>query len=442
MFTQLTERFEGILKTLRGHGKVSEKNIQDALKEVRRALLEADVNYKVVKEFLDEVQAESVGEKVLQSVTPGQQIIKIIHDRMVHLLGGQHRPVRFAKHPAPTVWMLVGLQGSGKTTTCGKLAARFAKAGRKPLMVACDLARPAAVEQLVRLGKQINVPVHTGAAGAKPINVAVAGLAAATAAHSDLVILDTAGRLHVNDELMQEVAALKGRVHPTETFFVADAMTGQDAVTSAKAFTERVGVDGVIFTKLDGDARGGAALSVVKVAGAPILFAGVGEKIEDLEPFHPDRMAARILGMGDVVTLVEKAQEAVDAKLAQKWEEKLRKAQFDFEDVLEQLKQLEKMGPLESVLGMIPGVGGKLKGLAVDPQAQKRTEAIILSMTPQERRQPEILNGSRRQRIAHGSGTSIQEVNRLIKQFGMMQKMMKTLNKPGRRGRGGIPFPV
>ena len=442
MFGELTERFEGILKTLRGHGKVTEKNIEDALKQVRRALLEADVNYKVVKEFLEQVQTESIGAKVLQSVAPGQQIIKVIHGKLVDLLGGQHRPVRFAKSPAPTIWMLVGLQGSGKTTTCGKLAARFAKAGRKPFLVACDLARPAAVEQLVRLGKQINVPVHTGPARAKPIDVAVNGLAAGAMNRSDLVILDTAGRLHVNDELMQEVAALKERVHPTETFFVADAMTGQDAVISAQAFATQVGIDGVIFTKLDGDARGGAALSVVKVAGAPILFAGVGEKIEDLEPFHPDRMAARILGMGDVVTLVEKAQETVDAQLARKWEEKLRKAQFDFEDFLEQLKQLEKMGPLESVLGMIPGIGGKLKGLAIDPRAQKRTEAIILSMTLAERRHPEILSGSRRQRIARGSGNSIQEVNRLIKQFGAMQKMMRTLSKPGRRGLGGIPFPV
>lgn len=438
MFDQLGERLERVFKTLRGHGKVSEKNIEEALKHVRRAFLEADVNYKVVKEFLDEVQKESLGTEVLNSVTPGQLIIKIIHDRLVALLGGQHRPVRFAKSPQPTVWMLVGLQGSGKTTTCAKLAARYAKAGRKPFLVACDLQRPAAIEQLKRLGKQLNIPVHSGTG--TPLDVATGGLAAAISSHCDLVIFDTAGRLHVNDELMEEVAAIKSRITPTETFFVADAMTGQDAVSSAGAFAEKVGVDGVIFTKIDGDARGGAALSVAKVTGVPILFTGVGEKIEDLEPFHPDRMASRILGMGDVVSLVEKAQQTIDTARAREMEEKLRKAQFDFEDFLEQMQQLKKMGPLDSLLEMLPGVGRQLKGMSVDPKAQGRMEAMILSMTPTERRRPEIINGARRLRIAKGSGNSIQDVNRLIKQFSAMQKMMKQFTKAGKKGALRMPL--
>ncbi|HUU45937.1 MAG TPA: signal recognition particle protein, partial [Acidobacteriota bacterium] len=370
-------------------------------------------------------------------ITPGQQITRIIHHKLVALLGGAHRPVRFAKSGRPTIWMLVGLQGSGKTTTCAKLASQFGKAGRHPHMVACDLARPAAIEQLKKLGRELNIPVHAGTGS--PQSVAVAGIDAAREAGADLIILDTAGRLHVDDELMAEVAALKDAVNPTETFFIADAMTGQDAVSSASAFAERVGLDGVILTKIDGDARGGAALSVVNVTGVPILFAGVGERTADLEPFHPDRMASRILGMGDVVGLVEKVQETVDAKQAQRWEEKLRKAQFDFEDFLDQLAQLKKMGPLESVLGMIPGIGRQLKGMSIDEGAQARTEAMILSMTPYERRHPEVLNGSRRLRIARGSGNTIQDVNRLIKQFGMMQKMMKGAGKMGRRGFRGLP---
>jgi len=439
MFSNLSDRLDTVFKTLRGHGKITEANVRDALKQVRRALLEADVNYKVVKSFLDAVTEESLGEKVLSSVTPGQQIIKIIYDKMVALLGGQHRPVRFAKHPAPTIWMLVGLQGSGKTTTCGKLAMHFAKAGRKPHMIAADLARPAAVEQLKTLGRQLNIPVHSGTGN--PRDVAVAGVKAATEASADLIILDTAGRLHIDDTLMGEVAAIKDKVQPTEVFFVADAMTGQDAVTSAAAFAQQVGIDGIIFTKIDGDARGGAALSVVRATGVPILFVGTGEKLDGLEPFHPDRMVQRILGMGDVVSLVEKAQETFDASKAAKLEEKLRKAQFDFEDFYEQLQQLKKMGPLESVLGMIPGVGKQLKGLKVDERMQKRMEAIILSMTPEERRRPELLNGSRRLRIAKGSGNSIQDVNRFLKQFEAMQKMFKTMSKGGMKGMPRMPMP-
>jgi signal recognition particle subunit SRP54 len=438
MFANLAERFEGIFKTLRGHGKITETNVQDALKQVRRALLEADVNYKVVKAFLDDVQAESLGDKVLKSISPGQQIIKIIHDRLVDLLGGEHRPVRFAKSPAPTVWMMVGLQGSGKTTTCGKLAGRFAKAGRHPYMIAADLARPAAVDQLRTLGLQLNVPVYSGTG--KAVDVAVAGLEAAAQAGADLVIVDTAGRLHVDEELMAEVAAIKARTEPTETFFVADAMTGQDAVTSASVFAQRVGIDGVIFTKIDGDARGGAALSIVHVTGVPILFVGTGEKIDCIEPFHPDRMASRILGMGDVVGLVEKAQEAVDQEQAAQWEQKFRKAQFDLQDFYEQLQQLKKMGPLESVLGMLPGMS-KIKGLTIDERAQRRMEAMILSMTTEERRRPEIINGSRRLRIARGSGNSVQDVNRLLKQFAGMQKMIKSMSKGGLKGMPKLPMP-
>jgi signal recognition particle subunit SRP54 len=438
MFSSLAERFEGIFKTLRGHGKISESNVQEALKQVRRALLEADVNYKVVKAFLDEVQAESLGDKVLKSVSPGQQIIKIIHDRLVALLGGEHRPVRFARLPAPTIWMMVGLQGSGKTTTCGKLAGRFAKSGRRPYMIAADLARPAAVEQLRTLGRQLDVPVYSGTGNA--VDVAVAGVEAATRAGADLVIIDTAGRLHVDDELMAEISAIKSRTAPTETFFVADAMTGQDAVTSASAFSERVGIDGVIFTKIDGDARGGAALSIVRVTGVPILFVGTGEKIDGIEPFHPDRMASRILGMGDVVGLVEKAQEAVDQDQATQWEEKFRKAQFDLQDFYEQLQQLKKMGPLESVLGMLPGMS-KIKGLTIDERAQGRMEAMILSMTAEERGHPEIINGSRRLRIARGSGNSVQDVNRLLKQFAGMQKMVKSMSKGGFKGMPRMQMP-
>ena len=438
MFDQLGERLERVFKTLRGHGKVSEKNIEEALKHVRRAFLEADVHFKVVKEFLDDVQKESLGTEVLNSVTPGQLIIKIIHDKLVGLLGGEHRPVRFAKSPHPTIWMLVGLQGSGKTTTCAKLAARFAKAGRKPMLVACDLQRPAAIDQLQRLGKQLGIPVHTGTGS--PLDVAVAGLDAAVKAHCDLVIVDTAGRLHVNDELMDEVAAIKSHIVPTETFFVADAMTGQDAVSSAGAFASKVGIDGVIFTKIDGDARGGAALSIAKVTGVPILFSGVGEKIEDLEPFYPDRMASRILGMGDVVSLVEKAQASIDLSRAKEMEEKLRKAQFNFEDFLDQMQQIKKMGPLDSILGMLPGVGRQMKGMSLDPKAQGRMEAMILSMTQAERRRPEIINGSRRLRIAKGSGNSIQDVNRLIKQFAAMQKMMKQFTKAGPKAMKNLPF--
>jgi len=438
MFSNLAERFEGIFKTLRGHGKISETNVQDALKQVRRALLEADVNYKVVKAFLDEVQAESLGDKVLKSISPGQQIIKIIHDRLVDLLGGQHRPVRFAKSPAPTIWMMVGLQGSGKTTTCGKLAGRFAKAGRRPYMIAADLARPAAIDQLRTLGRQLNIPVYSGTGTA--IDVAVAGLEAAAQAGADLVILDTAGRLHVDDDLMAEVTAIKARTEPTETFFVADAMTGQDAVTSASAFSERIGIDGVIFTKIDGDARGGAALSIVRVTGIPILFVGTGEKIDCIEPFHPDRMASRILGMGDVVGLVERAQDVVDQEQAAEWEQKFRKAQFDLQDFYEQLQQLKKIGPLESVLGMLPGMS-KIKGLTIDERAQGRMEAMILSMTTEEKRRPEIINGSRRLRIAKGSGNSVQDVNRLLKQFAGMQKMIKTMSKGGFKGMPRLPMP-
>jgi signal recognition particle subunit SRP54 len=440
MFSNLSERLDGIFKTLRGQGKITEANVKDALKQVRRALLEADVNYKVAKSFLEDVQAESTGEKVLQSVTPGQQIIKIIYDKMVALLGGRHRPVRFAKSPDPTIWMLVGLQGSGKTTTCGKLAMHFRKAGRKPYMIAADLARPAAIEQLKTLGRQLDVPVYS--AKGTPKDVATQGIAAAKEAEADLIILDTAGRLHVDDQLMGEVATIKEAIEPTEVFFVADALTGQDAVSSASVFAERVGIDGVIFTKIDGDSRGGAALSVVKATGVPILFVGTGEKLDGLEPFYPDRMVSRILGMGDVVSLVEKAQEHFDLDQAAKLEKKLRKAEFDFEDFYEQLQQLKKMGPLESVLGMIPGLSKQMKGLTIDDSAQKRMEAMILSMTLEERRNPQIINGSRRLRIAKGSGNSIQDVNRLIKQFGAMQKMIKSMSKGGMKGFPKMPFPL
>jgi signal recognition particle subunit SRP54 len=439
MFGDLSDRLDGIFKTLRGHGKLSETNIKDALKEVRRAFLEADVNYKVAKKFIAGVEAESLGERVLTSVTPGQMIIKIVHDRLVALLGGQSREMAYNARGL-TIWMMVGLQGSGKTTGCAKLALRSKRAGRKPLLVAADIYRPAAKDQLNILGKSLDIPVFSTDDDA--VTIAVKAVAHAEEHELDLLILDTAGRLHINEELMDELRRMREAIKPTEIMLVADAMTGQDAVKSADEFNRAIGIDGVMLTKTDGDARGGAALSILEVTGRPIKFVGTGEKTSDLDVFHPERQASRILGMGDVVSLVEKAQEAVDLEKAAELEKKLRRAEFTFEDFYDQLQQVKKMGSLESILSMIPGVGKSLKNLPIDDKALDRVEAMIQSMTPQERRNPSILNGSRRMRIAKGSGNSIQDVNKIIKQFGEMQKMVKRIGRMGPKALGKMKFPL
>jgi signal recognition particle subunit SRP54 len=427
MFEDLTIKLEGIFKKLRGRGKLSESNIKDALKEVRRALLEADVNYKVVKEFISQVEAKAIGQEVLRSITPGQQIIKIVHEELIDLLGKTGTEVSFSQKP-PTVFMLVGLQGSGKTTACGKLARYYRKKGRFPLLVAADVYRPAAVDQLKILGKSLDLPVFWS--NKKPVKICEDSVNQAKKDGQDLVIIDTAGRLHIDQPLMQELLEIKKAVSPDEITLVADAMTGQDAVNIAKTFEEKIGLDGIFLTKMDGDARGGAALSIRAVTGKPIKFVGTGEKLDALEMFHPDRMASRILGMGDVVSLVEKAEETMSLEEAEKLEKKLRKEAFTLEDFYSQLQQIKKMGSLDSILGMIPGLGGKvMKGLKIDDKAMVRVEAMINSMTKEERLKPHGIDGSRRRRIAKGSGASVQDVNKLLKQFFMMQKMIKNLGK-------------
>lgn len=426
MFNELSDKLESVFKKLRGHGKLNEKNVKDALKEVRLALLEADVNFRVVKKFVKSVTEEALGAEVLQSISPGQQIIKIVHDKLVEILGGESDPIRISSAP-PTVIVLVGLQGSGKTTMCGKLALHFRQKNKSPLLVAADVYRPAAVDQLKTLGKSIEIPVFHE--DVKPPEMAKKALKAARDNNHDVLIVDTAGRLHIDDALMEELENIKQEIDPDEVLLIADAMTGQDAVNIASEFNSRLDLSGVLLTKMDGDARGGAALSIKQVTGKPIKMVGVGEKLSDLEVFHPDRMASRILGMGDVITLVEKAQATMDAKEAEKLEKKLRKETFTLEDFYNQLQQLKKMGPLESLVGMLPGVGNALKGINVDDSAMERVEAIIQSMTPEERRKPDILDGSRRKRIAEGSGNSVVDVNRLMKQFNMMQKMIKKFSR-------------
>jgi signal recognition particle subunit SRP54 len=427
MFEDLTAKLEGIFKKLRGRGKLSETNIKDALKEVRLALLEADVNYKVVKEFVSQVQAKAIGQDVLTSITPGQLVIKIVNDELTTLLGKERLEVKFSTQP-PTIFMLVGLQGSGKTTACGKLARYYRKKGKFPLLVAADVYRPAAIDQLMILGKMLDIPVFSS--DDKPVRICSNSLEHARKEGKDLVIIDTAGRLHIDEPLMQELLNIKKAVSPQEVILVADAMTGQDAVNIATTFEEKLGLDGFFLAKMDGDARGGAALSIRAVTGRPIKFVGVGEKLDQLEMFYPDRMASRILGMGDVVSLVEKAQEAVDLEKTEKLEKKLRKEAFTLDDFYDQLQQLKRMGPLESILEMIPGMGAKmLRGLRIDEKAMVRVEAMINSMTKEERQKPNIIDGSRRRRIARGSGASVQDVNQLLKQFFMMQKMIKNVAK-------------
>jgi len=424
MFEELSTRLEGVFRTLRGRGKLTEASVEEALKEVRRALLEADVNFRVVKDFIARVSEEALGHKVLTSITPGQQVVGIVHRELVTLLGAESPTLELSGSPA--VIMLVGLQGSGKTTTCAKLALHLRKSGRKPVLVGADVYRPAAKDQLTQLADSLDLPSYTS--DADPVSIAQQAVARAPRENWDTVLVDTAGRLHIDDELMQELERIRDVVKPVETLYVADAMSGQEAVHVAESFHSRLGVTGIIFAKIDGDARGGAALSIRAVTGIPIKFLGTGEKPSNFEPFHADRLASRILGMGDVVTLVEKAQEAVDGQEAEKLARKLRKEAFTFEDFLTQLHQLKKMGSLSDILGMLPGMGGgKLKGLEVDDRSLVRIEAMIQSMTPHERQHPDVLNGSRRKRIARGSGSTIQDVNRFLKQFVAMQKMARQM---------------
>lgn len=448
IFEGLSERLQATFKKLRGHGKLTEKEVNEAMRDVRMALLEADVNFKVVKDFINKVKERAVGQNILDTLTPAQAVIKIVDEELTALMGGTQSRLNISPTP-PTVIMMVGLQGAGKTTTAGKLALSLKKQGKRPLLVADDIYRPAAVKQLQVLGEQLDVPVFSMESGTDAVTIAGAAVPYANAHAADVIIIDTAGRLHVNEELMQELKTIKGEVRPHEILLVVDAMTGQDAVNVAASFNEDLGLDGVVLTKMDGDARGGAALSVKAVTGCPIKFVGMGEKLEALEPFHPDRMASRILGMGDVLSLIEKAQTVYDLEEAKKMEKKFRKDEFTLDDFLSQLQQVRKMGSFEQILGMLPGMGNikkQLEGVNVDLNGKeiKHVEAIIRSMTPKERADVNLLNGSRRKRIAMGSGTRVQEVNKVLKQFAEMRKMMKKMTKlqngPMGLGRFKLPF--
>ncbi len=438
MFNDLSERLNNVFKNLRGKGKLSETNIQDSLKEIRMALLEADVNFKIVKNFINEIQARAVGQEVLKSLEPGHQVVKIVHEQLIHLMGGEKVNVRIHDNRLTKI-MLVGLQGSGKTTACAKLASFFRKKGAKPILSACDIYRPAAIHQLQVLGKQLDIPVVSKETK-NVIDIAKETIKIANDNQSTLAIFDTAGRLHIDKDMMQEVKDLKNFLDPDYIFFVADAMTGQDAVNVAKEFNDLLEFNGVILTKMDGDARGGAALSIKAVTNKPIAFIGIGEKISDLEEFYPDRMASRILGMGDVLSLIEKAQATMDMDVAEKMAKRLSKNQFTFTDFLEQMQQIKKMGTMEQIMNMIPGLGAKgMKDFKVDEKELKHTEAIIYSMTLKEREKPDLINGSRRLRIAKGSGTSVQQVNRLLKQFEQMKLMLKNMNNS--KFMKKLPFP-
>lgn len=445
-FESLASRLQSTFDKLRGKGKVTEEDVTKAMREVRLALLEADVNFKVVKEFVSRVKERAIGQDVLKSLTPGQQVIKVVNDELTELMGGGQSKLAVANRP-PTIVMMVGLQGAGKTTTTGKLANYLrGKQNRKPLLVACDVYRPAAIKQLEVVGKQLNIPVFSMGDQISPVEIAKAAIAHAKEEHLDYVLIDTAGRLHIDEKLMGELQEIKEVTKPNEILLVVDAMTGQDAVNVAESFNTQLELTGVVMTKLDGDTKGGAALSVKSVTGTPIKFVGMGEKLDALEPFHPDRMASRILGMGDVLTLIEKAQIDVDEAKAKELERKMRTAEFTFEDFLEQMAQVRKMGPLDELLNMMPGMN-KVKGLKdmkVDEGALNRVEAIVRSMTTEEKLHPEVINSSRRKRIAKGSGTTVQEVNRLIKQFDDMRKMMKQFTKmtdKAKKKGGGFKFP-
>jgi len=433
MFDSLTDKLGLTFKRLKGHGKLSESNVKDALREVRLSLLEADVNYRVVKDFITAVKTRAMGKEVLASLTPGQQFVKIVSDELTSLMGGQAADLDLGGRP-PVVIMLAGLQGSGKTTSVGKLALRLKSQGRRPYLVPADVYRPAAIEQLTKLASDINMPVHPSTTEQDPVAICNSAVAQAERSNLDTVLLDTAGRLHIDEELMEELRVIKREVRPRQILLVADAMTGQDAVNVAEKFDEDLGIDGVVLTKLDGDARGGAALSIKAVCGKPILFAGTGEKLDDLDIFHPERMASRILGMGDILSLVEQAQDAYDQKKAAELQRKFRKNEFTIDDFREHLRQLHKMGSITDLMEKIPGMSGmlnKMQGAAPPEKELLRIEAIIDSMTKKERINHAILNGSRRRRIARGSGTSVQEVNQFVKQYLQMKKMMKKVNRFG-----------
>lgn len=444
-FEGLADRLQNTIKKITGKGKVSEQDVKEMTREVRLALLEADVNFKVVRDFINRVKERAVGQEVMESLTPGQQVVKIVQDELTNLMGGEHSKIAVADR-SPTVIMMVGLQGAGKTTTTGKLANLLRKENnRSPMLVACDIYRPAAIDQLNTLGKQLEVPVFSMGTDVSPVEIATKAIAQAKEDHQDYVIVDTAGRLHIDDELMGELTDVKEAIQPDEIFLVVDSMTGQDAVNVAESFNELLDITGVILTKLDGDTRGGAALSIKAVADKPIKFVGTGEKLDELEVFHPERMASRILGMGDVLTLIEKAQTQVDEKQAMELQEKMRTMSFTFDDFLEQMGQVKSMGPLEDLMAMIPGAN-KMKGLKnaqLDEKQLAHVEAIIQSMTKKERVNPDIMNASRKRRIAKGSGTSVSQVNRLLKQFNEMKKMMKQMSgmQSGKGGKGmNFPF--
>jgi len=433
MFESLSEKLDGVFKKLKGRALLKEEDVAAAMKEVRMALLEADVNFRAVKDFVEKVRSRAVGNEVMESITPGQQVVKIVNDELVSLMGGTHSGIRLAPNP-PTVIMVIGLQGSGKTTSVAKLAKTYKKEGRRPLLVAADTQRPAAITQLQTLGTQVGVPVYATGEKDDPVRICKDALSKAITDGHDILILDTAGRLQIDEDLMKQLQDIKSTVVPSEVLLVADAMTGQEAVNIAETFDEKIGIDGVVLTKMDGDARGGAALSIMWVTKKPVKFMGVGEKLDPLEPFHPERMASRILGMGDVLSLIEKAQDVVEEKAAIELEKKLRTNTFTLEDLRDQMRQVRKMGPLQSVLGMIPGLGAKLKNVDVDESRLNKVEAIINSMTKKERRNYAIIKGSRRRRIANGSGTTVADVNRVLKQYIQMKKMMKKFQGGGFKG--------
>ena len=448
-FDSLTEKLQNVFKNLRSKGRLTEADVKEALKEIKRALLAADVNFKVVKEFIKNVQERAIGQDVMNGLNPGQMVIKIVNEELVKLMGSETTEIKLQPGSAITVIMMAGLQGAGKTTTTAKLAGKYKLKGKKPLLVACDVYRPAAIKQLQVNGEKQGVEVFAMGENHKPADIAKAAIEHAKKNGNTPVILDTAGRLHIDEDMMAELQEIKKTVEVHQTILVIDAMTGQDAVNVAKDFNDKIGIDGVIVTKLDGDTRGGAALSVKAVTGKPILYAGMGEKLSDLEQFYPERMASRILGMGDVLTLIEKAESQIDEEKAKEMSKKLKKAQFDFEDYLESMKQMKNMGGLSSIMSMLPGLGGmgmgKMKGLDDEQTAQAeknmaRMEAIIYSMTVEERRNPDVLNPSRKHRIARGAGVDISEVNRMVKQFGEMKKMMKMTGKGGKRGKFRMPF--
>ncbi len=432
VFDNLTDRLQDLFSRLRGKGKLSEEDVKEALREVRLALLEADVNFKVVKEFIARIQERATGTEVFEALTGAQTVVKLVHDELIELLGGEQTKFEFELKP-PTIVMMCGLQGSGKTTTCGKLAMWSRKQGRNPLLVACDIYRPAAIKQLEVLGKQLNIPVYSPSEGVAPPEIARQAVRNAAERGLDVIILDTAGRLHIDEELMQELENIRKAVQISQILLVVDAMTGQDAVNFAQEFHSRLQTDGIVMTKLDGDARGGAALSTRSVTGVPIKFIGVGEKLDALEPFYPDRMASRILGMGDVLSLIERAQESIDETKAKELEQRLKQNQFDLNDFLEQLQQMKKMGPLENILKMLPGVGSAMKDVQVDDSILARQEAIVRSMTLEERSDPSLLNGSRKRRISRGSGMTVQEINQFLTQFEQMRAMVKQF-----MGKGGM----